>query len=160
MGCFSWMYADLNNSRPLLIGAPAYVACPSGEFIFEPAYDGYGIFGGHDIYELVVDWNREDIKFLIRQNQHNSLVNWSDEFFDFLIEGDTAVGTYIASNLSAGHWLRKDWKRMLGIAIACHDSQNQVLKYPIKITRRKGMLYSKLPPSIGDKGQGFEYYNE
>lgn len=160
MGCFSWMFADANNTRPLLIGAPAYVACPSGDFIFESAYGGYGMFGGHDIYDLVVDWNREDIKHLVRQNQHHPLFNWSDEFLNLVMESDVAAEKYIADRFPVGHWLRRDWKRNLGIDIACYDDQNQALRYPIKITTRKDTPYSELPPSLADEGQGFGYIDE
>lgn len=62
MGYFSWMFADKANRSRLKIGQPAYVPCPDGTVIFEPAYDGYGHFGGKDIYELVAEWNRDSMQ--------------------------------------------------------------------------------------------------
>lgn len=59
MGVYSFMYADTNNTENLKIGGSAYVCCPDGTFIKEPHYGGYGNFAGHDIYELLVDWNKE-----------------------------------------------------------------------------------------------------
>ena len=61
MGCFSWLFADTNNTHNLRMGKPGYIACPNGTFIHEPCYDGYGEFDGWDVYELVVQWNREFI---------------------------------------------------------------------------------------------------
>ena len=77
MGCFSWVFCDKGPvrkkndtdvyARPtkeqrLMIGEEAYVLIPKefgGGHIYESRYDGYGNFGGKDIFELVADWNRE-----------------------------------------------------------------------------------------------------
>lgn len=160
MGCFSWMYADLNNERPLLIGAPAFVMCPSGNIIFEPAYNGYGMFGGHDIYEMVVDWNRANILCLVESNTHRPLYHWSKEFLQLLQDSEEKAEEYIQKNFPEDSWIRKEWKRNLGIDIACYDDQNIRLEYPIKITRRKEIPYSALPASLSDVGQGFGYSDE
>lgn len=61
MGSFSWLFADTNNTKNLRADRRGYVACPDGTFICEPSYETYGIFDGKDIYDLVVDWNREFI---------------------------------------------------------------------------------------------------
>lgn len=58
MGQFSWMYADTNNRIALKLLGSAYVPCPDGTVIYESCYQCDGIFGGHDIYDLVTDWNR------------------------------------------------------------------------------------------------------
>ena len=36
-----------------------------------------------------------------------------------------------------GEWIKKDWKRNIGIMLACEDEDNDSLRYPIKITRNK-----------------------
>lgn len=69
MGQFSWL--DCKNQSQILIGEKSYVLVP-GPFrhafgdkaghIEEPGYDGYGHFGGHDIYELAAHWNREKLR--------------------------------------------------------------------------------------------------
>lgn len=61
MGSFSWLFADTNNTKNLRANRRGYVACPDGTFICEPCYETYGIFDGKDVYDLVVDWNREFI---------------------------------------------------------------------------------------------------
>lgn len=160
MGCFSWMYADLDNCRPLLIGAPAYVMCPFGDAIFEPAYKGYGIFDGYDIYELVVEWNRKDIKRLIQNSTHKCAFEWPDNFLDCLVESDIAAEKYARVCFPEKSWIRKEWKRNIGIDISNYNDQNRILRYPIKITRRKDCPYSMLPASMRDKGQGLGYFDE
>ena len=34
--------------------------CPDGTKIKEDDYEGYGVFGGRDIYQLVAEWNAPD----------------------------------------------------------------------------------------------------
>ena len=48
----------------------------------------------------------------------------------------------------------RDWKREIGIDIACLDEDNARLPYPIKICKTNGHLYNELPASMGDPGQG------
>lgn len=61
MGFFSWKTSDTdksisntNSSRgPLSV----YVLCPDGSKLYEPQYEGYGVFAGRDVYALVAQWN-------------------------------------------------------------------------------------------------------
>lgn len=64
MGFFSWVTADTNvsiSNRYSDKGAfPVYVLIPEefgGGYIKEENYEGFGIFGGQDIYELIARWN-------------------------------------------------------------------------------------------------------
>ncbi len=61
MGFFSWKAADTDQSISNIYserGALAiYLVTPDDEFIFEPAYEGYGVFGGKDAYMLLTQWN-------------------------------------------------------------------------------------------------------
>ena len=49
----------------------------------------------------------------------------------------------------------EDWKRYIGIDIACYDEQNKNIPYPIKITSRI-MDYDDVAPSKSDPNQGWE----
>ena len=57
MGQFSWITSDTQRSVSNITPFPVYVLCPDGEIIEETDYEGYGIFGGRDIYQLVAEWN-------------------------------------------------------------------------------------------------------
>lgn len=48
-----------------------------------------------------------------------------------------------------------DWKRQIGIDIACYDEQNASIPFPIKITT-KVMGYDSVKPSQSDPNQGWE----
>ena len=84
-------------------------------------YRGYGMIGGYDTYNLVVDWNCEDIKQLAYRNHHHPLINWSDEFLGLVMDSDTVAEMHITPRFPMGHWLRRDWKHNLGIDIACYE---------------------------------------
>lgn len=60
MGQFSWL--DCVTGEPILDDVPrkSYVLVPKafgGGHIEEGCYDGYGHFGGRDVYALVANWN-------------------------------------------------------------------------------------------------------
>ena len=61
MGMFSWKTSD--TKEPVRIvgcrgGAlKVYLVTPEGESLYEPRYRGYGVFGGHDAFALLAQWN-------------------------------------------------------------------------------------------------------
>lgn len=61
MGFFSWKTADtlrsISNSSSVRGALPVYLITPDNEKIYEPEYEGYGIFGGYDAYQLLAQWN-------------------------------------------------------------------------------------------------------
>lgn len=61
MGFFSWKTSDtkesISNKYSVLGTSTVYVLLPDGGHIKESHYEGYGVFGGHDIYALVAQWN-------------------------------------------------------------------------------------------------------
>lgn len=156
MGCFSWCTSDTRESVPCVDeaypGAPktVYLLNPFGDPYKESDYEGYGEFGGHDVYDLIVDWNR---KYLTVENLHRpDRDNWPAD-----VDGDAAFGRAmekylkkcqgikeLAAGASDAYMLEKygnvfgygdgsDWKRCLGIDIACYDEDHVKLRYPIKI---------------------------
>lgn len=64
MGFFSWMTSDTNKSVSNMFsnrGAlPVCVLCPDGGKIIEENYEGYGVFGGYDIFVLLAKWNKPE----------------------------------------------------------------------------------------------------
>lgn len=60
MGQFSWL--DCITQEQILDDVPrkSYVLVPQqfgGGHIEESCYEGYGVFGGRDVYQLVAEWN-------------------------------------------------------------------------------------------------------
>lgn len=148
MGQFSWLYADTKKQLVDNKRADAWLLVPSefqdeyGEAIYESCYDGYGHFGGYDVYELIALWNKEMIPEIIEKMKHGE---WQ------------CYGEQNISNLQNFYEGKKiDCElRWLGILMACGDEHNRRLKYPIKITT-KVMKYENVKPSLRDPKQGWE----
>lgn len=147
MGQFSWL--DCKTSEQVVDGKrrDVYVLIPEefgGGHIKETCYDGYGRFGGHDIYDLVVDWNAKYLDVIF--DNENTWVcgkNWIDRYrndFNRVANGEEPVCE----------------KRMLGITLACYDKDNARLRYPIKITHDENAVYEYCAPSMSDPDQGWE----
>ena len=65
MGYFTFTFANWNNEKKLRYGYSGYIACPDGTFIRTKYYDGYGHFSNKDVYDLVVDWNKDNLLELL-----------------------------------------------------------------------------------------------
>lgn len=65
MGFFSWKTSDTKKSISNIYSSrgakPVFVLCPDGSKIYEDKYEGYGRFGGQDIYALVARWNNPEL---------------------------------------------------------------------------------------------------
>jgi hypothetical protein len=60
MGFFSWLTNEgvsISNSSSSKGALPVYMYLPDDTVIFEDDYDGYGVFGGLDFYDLVAKYN-------------------------------------------------------------------------------------------------------
>ena len=146
MGCFSWMYADLDNKKPLGEGMRAYIPCPDGTVIYEPGYELHGEFGGEDVYGLVASWNRLYLAmhpyFLIPQHRRIPVEDgtykyaqpipvfkfpWYKHYQDLSLTEDQVCKRWEEE-------MRKwdpeypvelcEW-RAIGIDIACYNDQNR-----------------------------------
>lgn len=143
MGQFSWL--DCITGEQVIDNKirDVYVLVPKefgGGHIHETCYDGYGRFGGQDIYELVVDWNRAHLEEY--RNDHTFRCNWLQNTF------------------SVEDALEKMDKRDIGISIACYDEDNERIHYPIKITHDPNAVYEDCKPSPGDPDQGWPHYED
>lgn len=148
MGQFSWYFAD--KKQRLINGEwrDSYLLVPPefqneyGKAIHETHYEGYGVFGGYDVYELIAKWNRSEIPEIVGKMKAGEWVcTASEEDIEKLIayyKAETKV-----SDL-----------RWLGIMMACYEEDNFALKYPIKITTEE-MEYDDVPPSEVDPNQGW-----
>ena len=139
MGQFSWL--DCKTGEQVVDGKTrdVYVLVPKefgGGHIKETCYEGYGRFGGHDIYDLVVDWNRE--------------------YLEQYRQDDTFKCDWLQHCESIDEAFERLKKRNIGISIACYDEDNARLKYPIKITHNSAAVYEDCEPSPSDPNQGWE----
>lgn len=133
-------------------GGYAKVVCPDNTEIIEKYYEGYGMFGDHDIYDLVVDWNKNYLKDIFDKMPED---HWGYHFReaaiafqeDNLIELRKEIERLIEHGIE-GKYIVSEWKRSIGIAIACEDEDNRSLPFPIKITATKWhRKYDELVPS-------------
>jgi len=57
MGQFSWLTQDTGRSISSIKPFTVYLIADNGAWWKEENYEGYGVFGGHDFYELLADMN-------------------------------------------------------------------------------------------------------
>lgn len=145
MGQFSWL--DCKTDEQVLddVRRDVYVLVPEkfgGGHIKEECYEGYGVFGGHDIYELVVDWNKDHFDYAFDLANTWKCGDWLEKYrddFELVENGFEPVCE----------------KRTLGITLACYDEDNARLRYPIKITHDSNAVYECCGISKSDPNQGW-----
>ena len=183
MGQFSWL--DCVTEAQIIDDKikDVYVLIPKefgGGHIVEHCYDGYGNFGGKDIFDLVADWNRnvlsekpnfifpyalERAKRLLEYQ--NNKDNYSEKIF-LQICDEPWYKYYSNLNLNIDEIVekcREDFNkyfdyRYIGISLACYDEDNEALPFPIKITYDATAIYENCLPSKSDLTQGWETYDE
>jgi len=157
MGQFSWLDCK-NTSRQILddVWEDVYVLVPKefgGGHIREEYYDGYGRFGGKDIYDLVADWNREYLSkhpnhFLPYAKRRIGDYSWYPAYADLSKTREEVLAAF-----GENHFM-PEW-RSIGIEIACYDEDAESLPYPIKITHDPNAVYETCSFSPSDPNQGW-----
>lgn len=139
MGYFTWK--DCQNRRKSIGYSKAVVICPDNSMILEDAYGGFGIFGGKDIYELVVDWNRPYLKEIFDRKKTEGKDIRSEVWYEIAVAAmksdQDAREIVLAYRDRLPEYIsqsEKEWKRELGILIGCEDEDNEALPFPIKIS--------------------------
>lgn len=166
MGMFSWI--DPKTGENIVAdynGQTAYVPVPKefgGYCLVEENYEGYGVFQGMDVYELVAEWNRYNMPLeteAMKQPRREDYT--SDEDFNYAIEryaGDFLMlrdwASCEHSDEDMAERYGKEFKRNIGILIACYDADNSKLRYPIKVSTSK-CKYEDADWSPSDPEQGF-----
>lgn len=149
MGQFSWIYSDTNKQLLDDVYEDTYLLVPKpfqkkyGKAIYENVYDGYGHFGGYDVYDLVLEWNKEMIPEIIRKIKNGT---WKYNATENDIINLQAY--YEGKEISCE-------PRCLGIVMSCYDQDNAALEYQIKITTME-MEYEDVAPSLEDPDQGWQ----
>lgn len=173
MGQFSWLDCKTGEQVVDNKRRKVYLLIPKefgGGHIEENCYDGYGHFGGKDVYDLVADWNREYISEhpfhifpsrirdaqwnldCVKNGRHGGWRNelqamdkkWFEPYSDLSKTREQVL------KVCRGEW------RYIGIDIACYDEDNEALPYPIKITHDANAVYEDCEPSGRDPNQGWE----
>lgn len=142
MGQFSWL--DCISGEQVLddVSRDVYLLIPKefgGGHIKETCYDGYGRFGGYDVYELVADWNKSFI---------HTVLNELKPYWTASLDETNLL------NFAKGEPIDTE-KRIIGIDLACYDEDNARLRYPIKITHDPNAVYEQCAPSPSDPNQGW-----
>lgn len=148
MGQFSFLYANTDNKKAMLddVVADSYLLVPPpfqskyGKAIKETCYDGYGNFGKYDVYDLIIEWNKDFIPMIIKQ-RNGKVADGKDMYINDL------MNYYEGKEISVP-------LRYLGIDIACYDEDNESLPFPIKITSVP-CEYDSVGASEGDPNQGW-----
>lgn len=145
MGQFSWL--DCVTGKQIVDDKEkdVYLLVPKqfgGGHIKETCYDGYGRFGGHDVYDLVVDWNKDFISEVLKMKDNWNCPISALDVLDFIRVKDDLEPI--------------QEKRWLGIILACYDEDNFRLRFPIKITYDEDAVYEECRPSPADPNQGWE----
>lgn len=160
MGQFSWISCDEEERILNGVMRDVYVLIPKefgGGHIKETCYEGYGVFDSKDIYELVAEWNKDYLDIVFRHpNWHASLDQFGiREIMEFYMKNDEKSTQSFVDASCENAFVKTEWKRLIGIAIACYDEDNMRLAYPIKIAHDESSVYEDFLPSMSDPDQGF-----
>ena len=157
MGCFSFITADTNRSISIQYSPsgtfPVAVLIPKefgGGQIIERYYEGYGDFGGYDVYDLITEWNREyltpdNLEKPVREDYAED--EQGQECYENAMYRYNRYCELISdykNGMSEKKLVKKygdEWKRTIGIMVACHDEQMAVLKYPLRIVEELTLSY-------------------
>lgn len=160
MGYFTWTLA---NKTPVKLKSGEYAAscklrygqygailCPDNTLIKEPCYEGFGMFDGKDVFDLVVDWNKDYLTDITKDipskySTDNDIKKAAVAYQDNKLSDLDSVVARLAKKIPC---LKDEWKRWVGIMIT-NGKQNETIPYPIKIVSlRRPVPYDSLAPSI------------
>lgn len=158
MGQFSWL--DCVTGEQIIDNKfkDVYVLIPKefgGGHIVEHCYDGYGHFGGYDIYDLVANWNRGYLTMDFELPYSKAKLKnkyWAETYFN--VDNNTEDIEKIIHDSTDNKYFEYSF---IGIELACYDKDNEALPFPIKITYDENAEYENCPPSKEDPNQGWEY---
>lgn len=161
VGFYSWKHCD-NPRKRVICGKRenAYLLIPAefgGGHIVEGCYNGYGNFGGRDVYEAVAEWNRKYIKTALEDPcWEGTLGTAMQKIAIAYCDGNEESALEKIKELfpeeSDFHYMKREWKREIGIFLACED--NDKIPYPIKIAGKENTVYEDCPFSENDPLQG------
>ena len=169
MGQFSWIYADTDKAMIDGRHTDSYLLIPPafqdkyGKYIKETCYEGYGEFDGHDVYELVAEFNRDFIPTVIKlaeKGEWHCIGKGTVEEIKNNKDYKNLVLYWIEGNKGADEGYEfNSLARLVGICLACYDEDNVRLPCPIKITKEP-CEYGSVGASKSDPNQGWVWVDE
>lgn len=97
MGFFSWKTSDTEKSIPNIFSNKSiftvFLKTEDGRVWVESAYDGYGVFGGQDIFELIAELN--NLEGETKDAKRSAAIN--------LVYKDNPSGSF---NIAAGYGIK------------------------------------------------------
>lgn len=152
MGYFTFTYADVPGKK-LPYGGKGFVAMPDGSFVGEDRYDGCCVFGGRDVFDLVVYANRDHLKEIFEALEKEKgpgcfEAELKDAAVAYQERDDAALAEAVRAFEEKEPSCEGEWKRNVGIAIT-QGGFNGKLPFPLKITSTDDprLSYEALPPS-------------
>ena len=134
----SWEYAD-NPGEVMKLDTAGYLILPEESHIYEPSYNGDGKFNGRDVFNLVVLWNRD---FIAKHPQQQLLkgqtyqdMPWYPVVSNLNIPDDMIVEECKKRGIEYRMPGIDISLRTIGLDIAFWPEDNELLQYPIKITK-------------------------
>lgn len=94
-----------------------------------------------------------EIRFISKERQ---LKYFEEDFNRYILRMKRFNSFCISSDEVMREKFGDDFKREIGINIACYDEDNAALKYPVKITFDENAVYEDCAPSLSDAEQGWD----
>tara|TARA_B110000211_G_C14081963_1_gene555008 strand:+ start:745 stop:1293 length:549 start_codon:yes stop_codon:yes gene_type:complete len=178
MGFFSWKTADTKESIPNIHAnrppVTVYMLQPNGkEAVAEPAYDGYGVFGGVGAYHWLLETNADHLGIALSDLNEVQRWNLGVSLECGTVCRDTKTGEYWHvfhdnRKLVPGKFANMTWDKKIpelgasanellesGRFENCEISDVIELRYPLKFSFNKNAVYEDLPRSESCPFQGF-----
>ena len=161
MGQFSWLDCVTGEQIIDNMVKDVYLLIPKeigGGHVKEPCYDGYGHFGGRDVYDLVADWNRKwalENPDYVSYNQGRPLKEepWYPFYSDSSYDREGVIEKWKEEDINKLPW-PIEW-RGIWIQLSCYDQDAKKILYPVKVTYDMDAVYEDFGFSPSDPNQGW-----
>lgn len=178
MGFFSWLTADTEES---IANAwtdrckPVYLLQPdNAPPIYEPEYDGYGVFGGKDVHEWLIEANADALDLDLTGKSPDQLRMMGIALDVGSVFKDLRTGLlwsifHPCELMQTQHFAGRFDEYCEGLqgkpnelldegVLQCKNVQDLLeLPFPLKFSFNKDARYEALPPSSHCPSQGYFY---
>lgn len=185
MGCFSWLTADTEESIGLEGTSrhqTVFLLRPKGRSpIKEEEYEGYGVFGGVEVYSLLAEMNiPTKIIHGISDDEKRSLgigLEIGDYYYDksknknWLVFHDYSILRFLLPENEKFEYFKGSYEtiipeygdtpnNLIRERVWERKKFSEFMKYPLKFSFDEEAVYEELPASKNCPDQGFLYDDE